>query len=208
MNAQASHTSKTRLLDAALTVIRTKGYSATTVDDICQEAGVTKGSFFHHFKSKDELALGAADHFSEMADGLFATAPYRAASDPLERLLGYIDFRAAMLKYEIPQYTCLLGTMVQEAYETSPRIRQACETVIGNHAAVVARDLAAAKKLHVPDATWDPLELALFTQVVIQGAFVMAKAQQDRRVASDSLDHLHRYVELLFSQSTNRKYKR
>ena len=79
MNASPQHSSKTRLLDAALTVIRTKGYAATTVDDICQEAGVTKGSFFHHFKSKDELALGAADHFSERADGLFASAPYRAA---------------------------------------------------------------------------------------------------------------------------------
>jgi TetR/AcrR family transcriptional repressor of nem operon len=50
--------------------------------------------------------------------------------------------------------------------------------------------------------------LAAYIQAVIQGAFVMAKAQQDRRVASDSIDHLHRYVELLFSQSTNRKHKR
>jgi TetR/AcrR family transcriptional repressor of nem operon len=55
MNASPQqHSSKTRLLDAALTVIRTKGYAATTVDDICHAAGVTKGSFFHHFKSKDE----------------------------------------------------------------------------------------------------------------------------------------------------------
>src|SRR5260221_12834426 len=108
MNAQALHSSKTKLLDAALTVIRTKGYSATTVDDICNAAGVTKGSFFHHFKSKDELALGAAQHFSDMADGPFAQAPYHAVSHPAERVLGYIDFRAAMLKYEIPECTCLL----------------------------------------------------------------------------------------------------
>src|SRR5882724_12130501 len=92
VNAQALHSSKTKLLDAALTVIRTKGYSATTVDDICHAAGVTKGSFFHHFKSKDELALAAAEHFSEMADGLFAQAPYHAAIDPAARVLGYIDF--------------------------------------------------------------------------------------------------------------------
>ena len=60
MDTQKQHKSKTKLLRAALRVIRAKGYAATTVDDICHQAGVTKGSFFHHFKSKDELALAAA----------------------------------------------------------------------------------------------------------------------------------------------------
>ncbi len=48
---------KAKLLDAALSVIRTKGFSATTVDELCSAAGVTKGAFFHHFKSKDELGV-------------------------------------------------------------------------------------------------------------------------------------------------------
>jgi TetR/AcrR family transcriptional regulator, transcriptional repressor for nem operon len=50
--------------------------------------------------------------------------------------------------------------------------------------------------------------LALHMQAVIQGAFVMAKARQDRQAAVDVIDHLYRYVELLFSQSTNKKHKR
>ena len=57
--ATAQQDSKTKLLDAALKVIRAKGYAAATVEDICSEAGVTKGSFFHHFKTKDDLALSA-----------------------------------------------------------------------------------------------------------------------------------------------------
>ena len=63
MATETQHESKTKLLDAALHVIRVKGYAATTVDDICHEAGVTKGSFFHHFKSKDELALAATSYW-------------------------------------------------------------------------------------------------------------------------------------------------
>lgn len=51
--------SRTRLLNATLKVVRAKGYNATRVEDVCAAAGLTKGSFFHHFKSKDELALAA-----------------------------------------------------------------------------------------------------------------------------------------------------
>ena len=92
-------------------VIRAQGYSATTVDDICGAAGLTKGAFFHHFKSKEDLAVAAAAHFSEMAERLFAGAPYRELADPLDRVLGYIDFRSAIIDGPIPEFTCLLGTL-------------------------------------------------------------------------------------------------
>src|ERR1700682_4262499 len=128
---------RTKLLDAALSLIRAKGYSATTVDDICQTAGVTKGAFFHHFRSKEELAVSAAGHFSSMADSVFSTAPYRDLPDPVDRLLGYVGFRKAILQGELSEYTCLLGTMVQEAYDTHPPIREACDEGISENAAMV-----------------------------------------------------------------------
>src|ERR1017187_9002090 len=108
MATESQHESKTKLLDSALHVIRAKGYAATTVDDICHKAGVTKGSFFHHFKSKDELALAAAAYWGAMTGAFFAAAPYHKLIDPLDRLLGYVDFRASILNRERPDYTCLL----------------------------------------------------------------------------------------------------
>ncbi len=191
---------KTKLLDAALSVIRAQGYSATTVDDICDEAGVTKGAFFHHFKSKEDLAVSAAEHFSSIADGLFSAAPYRSLPDPLDRLLAYVDFRKAILKGELPQFTCLLGTMVQEAYETHARIRQACEKYIGAHAAMLETDIAEAMRQYGVVSDWSAQSLALYTQAVIQGAFILAKAQHGPQVAADCLDHLRRYLQLLFAK--------
>jgi TetR/AcrR family transcriptional repressor of nem operon len=193
---------RTRLLDAAMRVIRAQGYSATTVDEICREAGLTKGAFFHHFKSKEDLAVAAAAHFSEMAERLFAGAAYRELADPLDRVLGYIDFRAAILAGPVPEFTCLLGTMVQEAYDTHPAIRQACDTYIGVHVAGVAKDIEAAKALHAPGAPWSAESLALFTQAVLQGAFVLAKAKGGPEVARDCVAHLRRYFEQLFDCPT------
>jgi TetR/AcrR family transcriptional regulator, transcriptional repressor for nem operon len=195
------HDSKTKILDAALHVIRAKGYSATTVDDICHAAALTKGGFFHHFKSKEELALAATEHFAAMAANLFSTAPYRAAADPLERLLGYVDFRMAILRGDLSEFTCLLGTMVQETYETHPAIREACERHISNHAAEVAKDIAEAKALYAPDAPWSAESLGLYTQATIQGAFILAKAKHGPDVAVECLGHLRRYLEMLFIQS-------
>lgn len=196
----AQHESKRKLLDAALQVIRTKGYEAATVDEVCESAGLTKGSFFHHFDGKQDLALAAAKHFAAMADGVFSNAPYRKLADPVDRLLGYVDFRRAILKRELPEFTCLLGTMVQETYETHPSIRKACERHIVEHAASLVADIAEAKRRHAPRAKWTPESLALYTQAVIQGAFVLAKAKHGPEVAGECLAHLRRYLEQLFDR--------
>ena len=191
--------SRKKLLDAALYVIRAKGYSAARVEDICEAAGLTKGSFFHHYSSKEDLALAAAEHFSAFADGIFSAAPYQAFTDPLDRLLGYVDFRKAILQGELPEYTCLLGTMVQETYETHPAIRKACDRCISAHAATLVVDIEAAVKKYSLSPQWSVESLAYYTQAVIQGAFILAKAQQSSHVAADCLDHLRRYIEILFN---------
>lgn len=203
--SRAQVDARTRLLDSAMQVVREQGYAATTVDDICRTAGLTKGAFFHHFKSKEDLAVAAAEHFSQMAERLFGSAPYRELVDPLDRLLGYIDFRTEILAGPVPKFTCLLGTMVQEAYDTHPAIRQACETYIGAHAAEVAKDIAAAKLLYAPKAEWSAESLALYTQAVLQGAFILAKSKGGPEVARDCLAHLRRYLLQLFQRPTSKK---
>lgn len=195
-----SKDAKTKLLDAALRVIRAKGYSATTVDDLCASAGVTKGAFFHHFKSKEALGVAAAEHWSDITGGLFADAPYHAPSDPLERLIGYIEFRREILQGEIPDFTCLVGTMVQETYQSAPAIRDACRASIFDHAGRLEADISDAMARYKVSG-FSAESLALHTQAVLQGAFILAKAGDSSRFAVDSVDHLIRYVRLLFSQS-------
>jgi TetR/AcrR family transcriptional repressor of nem operon len=205
MKTPRSAATRTKLLDAARDVIRAQGYAATTVDDICAAAGVTKGSFFHHFPSKEQLGIATIEQFNETASALFASAPYSTEPDPRDRVLGYVDFRAGMLSREIAQYTCLLGTMVQEVYATHPDLRMACDQGMSDHVAELTRDIEAAKQLYAPNATWNAESIGYFMQAVLQGAFIFAKAKQSPRVAVESIGHLRRYLEMLLEQPTNGK---
>jgi TetR/AcrR family transcriptional repressor of nem operon len=198
--AYNSAETRTKLLEAARDVIRAKGYTATTVDDICAAAGVTKGAFFHHFESKERLGVAAVERFEAMASALFGSAPYSANSDPRERVLGYVDFRASMLRGEIAQYTCLMGTTVQEVYATHPDLRAACDQGMSEHVAELTRDIEAAKRRYAPDAPWSAQSVGYFMQAVLQGAFIFAKAKQSPQVAIESLGHLRRYLETILGQ--------
>lgn len=186
------------LLEAAFTVIRTKGYAATTVDDICARAGLSKGAFFHHFSSKEDLAVAAANHWSDVTGALFTDAPYHQPDDPLERLLAYVAFRKELIQGSVPEFTCLVGTLTQETYETSEAIRNACWDSISGHADTLTADIEAAMQRYNVQGDFTAESLALHTQAVIQGAFILAKASHDPQRAVECLDHLHRYLELLF----------
>jgi TetR/AcrR family transcriptional repressor of nem operon len=201
------HESKTRILEAALRVIRTKGYAASRIEDICAVAMLTKGSFFHHFKGKEDMAVAAADYWTLATHDFFERAPYHALADPLDRLLGYVDFRKAILRGALCEFTCLVGTMVQETYDTHPAIRDACEKSISGHAAEVAKDIAEAKRLYAPDAPWTAESLALHTQAVLQGAFILAKARNGPEAAKQCVDHLRHYLELLFPKTPNTSHR-
>ncbi len=191
---------RAKLLDAALREIRVRGYAATTVDDLCRAAGVTKGAFFHHFKSKQDLAVAAAEHWSETTGALFAAAPYHALPDPRDRVLAYIDFRAALLEGDVAAFSCLVGTMAQETYRTHPAIAASCEASIWGHARTLEADIAAAMERTGAGDGWTARSLALHTQAVLQGAFILAKCQGGPEVARDVVAHLKRYVRLLFDK--------
>jgi TetR/AcrR family transcriptional regulator, transcriptional repressor for nem operon len=197
--SQTQHSSKTKFLDAAVALVRMKGYTATTIDDVCQKAELTKGSFFHHFKGKEELAVEAARHWSAVTGGLFALAPYTALADPLDRVLGYVDFRKAIIQGEVPQFTCFVGTMAQEIHQTNPAIRAACDVSIREHAARVEADIELAMAHHQIKADFTAKSLALHTQAVLQGAFILAKAENGQATAKECIGHLRRYIELLFN---------
>lgn len=190
------------LLNAAIGLVRKQGWSATSVDELCTAAGVTKGAFFHHFASKDELGVAAAQHWSDVTDPLFAKADYHRHADPLDRIFGYIDFRAAIAKGPLEAFTCFAGTAVQEVFASSDAMRAACGDAIFGHAERLAQDFRAALERHPVRMPVTAESLANYTQTVLQGGFVLSKAHGDRAPLLEALAHLKSYLTLLFRAET------
>ena len=195
---------KAKLLEAATTLIRTKGFAGTSVDDLCTAAGVTKGAFFHHFASKESLGVAAADFWSETTGAFFREAPYNWHEDPLDRVLGYIDFRSELIEGPVEGFTCVAGTMVQECFHTSPAIRDACDASISGNATKVEADIDEAMELHGVSGV-SSKSLSLHIQAVLQGSFVLAKAKGGPEIARENVAHLKRYFEMLFRRDENQK---
>ncbi len=192
--------SRSKLLDAALRILREKGYHATKIEDLCEAANVSKGAFFHHFKNKEDMGVAAADHWSATSSNLFAHAAYHDRLDPLDRVLAYIDFRATLISGTPAEFSCVAGTVAQEIFLSHPSIRQACSASIFDHVRTLESDLAETIDKYQPGIGLTARSLAIHTQAVLQGAFILAKAADDPQVAVESVLHLRRYFELLFAR--------
>jgi TetR/AcrR family transcriptional regulator, transcriptional repressor for nem operon len=196
---QADSLTKQKLLDAAQELMIAKGYTDTSVDEICAAAELTKGSFFHYFAGKEELGRVLAERFITMMRDNFAAAPFRSKEDPLDRVFGYIDFLVQKARSPMTK-GCLLGTLVQELSQTQPAIRSVCAAGFEAQAKSLQRDLEEAKAKYVPRARWSSQSLAEHVIAVAQGAIILAKAKQDKKVMEESLEHERQYLKCLFDR--------
>lgn len=175
-----------------------KGYAATSVDQICARAGLTKGSFFHHFASKEALAEAVLEHYTTAMEAMVGALLDAGPSDPLARVHAFVDFFRAFARARPGQPSCVVGNLAQELSATNPVLRAKCAACFARMTQVLAEEFAAARDLHRPDSAIDPRELSEHFLVTLEGALLLAKARGDSGVIVAHLDHFERYVRALF----------
>jgi TetR/AcrR family transcriptional repressor of nem operon len=188
-----------KLLRAATLLFRRNGYVATSVDEICAEAGVTKGACFHHFDSKESLAKACLRQWEKQVVAMHENAPFQSIADPLEKLLGCIDFFTAVFENRDLLKSCLAGTTVQEVAETNPALReaaQACFLSGENLFQALLDDACNSRGVRL-----DTQSLARLWLATLQGSLLLFKASRDDSVIPNNLRHFRNYVEKLFGNS-------
>jgi TetR/AcrR family transcriptional repressor of nem operon len=190
---------KRKLLDAGVKLMRARGFNGTTVDDICTEAGVTKGGFFHYFKSKEEIAKAAVARFYEGKASDYQSAPFRQLADPLARVLGRLDFvQEASGGQKHPTKGCLIGVLAQELAFSNPELRAECLGFFMRMAGDFEKDLAEAKATHAPAAQFEPRSLALYYVTLVQGSLLLAKVAGQNDILHDNIEQFRGYLQNLF----------
>lgn len=201
----AESDTKRKLLDAAVKLMLCKGFKATTVDEICSGAGVTKGSFFHYFEGKEDITKASAKHFQEFQQRMFDGADFRSLADPLDRVHGRLDLLVEVARNpELPK-SCLIGNLAQEVSGSHEEIRCVCECAFDSAAADFERDVAAAKMKHAPTADFIPASVARLYVSLIQGSMIMAKASKAPAIFEENIEHLRGYIEALMGKRRSGK---
>jgi TetR/AcrR family transcriptional repressor of nem operon len=193
-----SHT-REKILDAAQRLMLTKGYTATTVNEICREAGLTKGSFFHYFESKEGLGITALNRFASNMFMMMKDAEFNRSEDPLARIYGFLDFTIGLVMDPVIPKSCLIGNFSQELSETHPEIRSLCASYFARWTDTLKKDLDEAKTRHAPQVSFDTQSLASHFIATIEGSLILAKANQNTKVIEGNILHLRQYLKTLFS---------
>ena len=175
---------KDRLMRAVLKLIWADSYGSTTVDHICHEAGVQKGSFYHFFQSKAELAVAALEADWQTRKPQW-DAMFSATIAPLERIRQFCEFvyhKQAALKHECG---CVLGCPLyaigSEICTREQTLRAKIQEILGYHRKYLESAIREAHVEHSVIAP-DPAEKARMIHAFYEGLLTQARIQNDPEV--------------------------
>lgn len=191
-----------RILDAAQAMILARGYAGMSLDALIGSLGLTKGAFFHHFKSKDELAQTLIRRYSDEGMTLFRDNLARAkklVDDPLQQFLILIGLYEELFEPLTEPYPgCLLASYVYELQQFNAGMRD----IINQEFLLSRRELGKLirqiMKRYPPRAEVDPVSLADGFMSVFEGAFILSKSLGEAPITVQQLRHYKTYIALLF----------
>lgn len=181
------------LLDAGGRLLREKGYAGTGLSEILKTAGVPKGSFYHHFPSKDAFVLEILDRYIEEQRERIEAYLDRNDLSPVSRLRGFFEAEAERLRREGCRGGCLVGTLGQDQADQNPELRTKIEDTLGEWTGRFCSTLAQGTRTgEVPEGS-DIRSLGDFIMNAWQGALLRMKTRKSARP-------LHQFIEMVFGR--------
>lgn len=178
-----------RLLNAGIQLFAVKGFNHTGIAEILQSTNVPKGSFYHYFKSKEDLGLAVIDSYGQyLLDGLNSVLSVSSGSS-LSRLRAYFEAAIAYFEADISlsRCNCLLGNLGQELALQSDSMRLAVLKYYLRIEARFSECLVLAQQEGELARSVDTVQLARLLFSSWEGALVRARLEQSARPLRDLL---------------------
>ena len=184
------------ILKSARDLFLSQGYPATTIDQIVESAGVSKGSFYHAFPSKEEMGIVLLEWYQQGGEQLFLNGPFAQIKDPKKKMFAYIDHIENVSK-ELWGHGCLLGTLGLELAETSPKIRKRISKIF-NHLILELEPLFQPVERNngskAGPTAKDTAEQFLMT---MEGAIMFARVNNDWKYFSRGIQNFRDHLNML-----------
>ena len=186
-----THATKQRLLDAGLALLLEHGYNDLGVQDLLTATGTPKGSFYHHFKDKEDFALQVVDEYMEHVHAALDRCLDDARTPPLERLRRF--FELTQQSYRKEGYMgCLLGGLGQELSGVSEVFRHKIEGCFSEIARRIAVCLEEARKAGGIAADSNPRRMASLLVDCWEGAALRSRLRGNAAPLTAMLDFYFR----------------
>ncbi|MBU3068813.1 TetR/AcrR family transcriptional regulator [Aestuariicella sp. G3-2] len=193
---------RNNIMDIAERRILQKGFSATSIEEIINEAGISKGGFFYHFDGKDDLAYALMQRYREQDAFLFSGLFRRAEElldDPLQQMLLFIKLLAEMMdELEDLHPGCLVASFTYESNEVNEQVKLITADSVMDWRALFSQQLEKVHQHYTPKLDVEISDLADMLSTVIEGGIVVSRALCDKKLLVRQLLEYRNYIRLLY----------
>ncbi len=195
---------RNKIMDVAQEMVLDVGLAGTSVEKVIDRAGVTKGTFFYHFKTKHDLAAALIERYADQDEHHFADAMRKAeqlARDPLQQLLIFVGLFIEMTEQlEEPFPGCLYASYCYQSGAISAQSMAQVERMMHFWRDRLTVKVEAVAADYPPRIPVENHQVADHLLTTFEGAFILSKVMKEPKLASEQLVQCRNYLELLFSQ--------
>jgi AcrR family transcriptional regulator len=188
-----------RIVDAGLYLFWLQGYAATGMAEILARAEANAGSFYHFFKTKEELLLAVLELYIQSLEPVVVQPVLGVIADPVERVFGILEVYRKNLLATGCTYGCPIGRLALEIPEEQFRVHKRLADNFDGWTAAIEKCLGDARE-RFPQGT-NLATLSKFVLTVMEGGVMQARAHREVGPFDASVEHLREYFRLMMAQS-------
>lgn len=193
-----------KILISGEKLILERGFSGTSLNDILEAAGLTKGAFFHHYNSKDEMALAVLERYMKNDLGAFEEFSRKAAilaEDPLQESLIFLKlFEEHLARLDAPPPGCVMASYTYESELFDLGVQNLVKEAFRRWSFYYEEKFEKLLAWRKPNAPVTALELSLMIIAIIEGGFLISRSYQDKTMTIRLSAQFRNYLKLLFEK--------